>query len=122
MRTHEVSREQWKGFFDDFSRRHASWLAKVVAVNERLGAQIEAHELSLQGVFYEPDRNAITLLLEKGTSGHVERPVRAPQRAWIEVSEDGDEEALKIEVLDGTKTILEFHVSTRAEPLRGLSR
>ena len=118
MQTHEVPREQWKEFFEDFSRRHAGWLARVVVVGESLGAQVEARGLGLQGVFYESDRNAITLLLEKGPSDHIEHPVRAPHRAWVEVSEDRSEAALEIEALDGTKTILEL----RAPPMKDEDR
>lgn len=107
MKTREVPREQWKDFFEDFSRRHTGWISRVVVVGERLGAQIEAHDLALEGTFYEPDRNAITILLGK-PSGHIEHPVRAPHRVWVEVAEDGAEAALEIEALDGTKTVLEF--------------
>lgn len=119
MKTREVSREQWTDFFEDFSRRHIGWPSRVIVVGERLGAQVEAYGLGLLGVYYETGRNAITFLLEKNPSEHLEHPVRAPDRVWVEVAENGDEAALEIEALDGTKTILEFRPPAVTNDTRG---
>src|SRR5207302_3882777 len=50
MRTQEIPRQEWKSFFDSFSRQHEGWLATLEVLGSDVGAQEEAHELPLEGV------------------------------------------------------------------------
>jgi hypothetical protein len=120
MRTREIPREQWQSFFEGFSRRHWNWLATVEVLADRLGAQIEARELPLQAVFFEARDDAITLVLGKDAQKHLEHPVAAPRRVWLEVGENGAEAALEIESESGIKTILEFRTVVVPEAVDGL--
>lgn len=96
MKTREISREQWVSFFEEFSRRHLVGLATVAVLEDRLGAQVEASGLPFPGV----------VLGKPGD--HLEHPVRAPRRAWLEIDEDGAEAVLQIEASDGTKPMREY--------------
>ena len=50
MPTQEIQREEWRKFFDAFSRQHEGWLATLEIFAPDLGAQEEAHELPLEGI------------------------------------------------------------------------
>src|SRR5712672_2651547 len=50
MPTQEILRENWKNFFDVFSRQHEGWLATLEIFAPDVGAQMEAHELPLEGI------------------------------------------------------------------------
>ena len=50
MRTQEITREEWNSFFNTFSQQHEGWLATLEIFGPEVGAQKEAHELSLEGM------------------------------------------------------------------------
>lgn len=39
---------------------------------------------------------------------NLEHEIEVPKQVWVELSEQGAEEALEVESLDGTKTVIEF--------------
>jgi hypothetical protein len=119
-RTREIPREQWRSFFEGFSRRHWNWLATVEVLGDRIGAQIEVRELPLPAVFFEARDDSITLVMGKDSEKHLEHPVPAPRRVWLEEGEGGAEAALEIESESGTKTILEFRSVVVPEAVDGL--
>lgn len=121
MKTREIPRGEWQEFFEGFSRRHRNWLATVEVLGERLGAQIEAHELPLQGAFFEARDDTITLVMGRDVNKQLEHPVRAPRRVWLEVAENGAEAALEIESEGGIKTILEFRAVAVPEAVDGFA-
>ena len=53
MATQEIPRDEWREFFDGFSRRHEGWLVTVEVLGSDIGAQVEAYELPLVGVTAE---------------------------------------------------------------------
>jgi hypothetical protein len=116
----EISRGEWEAFFGGFSRRHQGWLTTVEVLREKLGAQTEARELPLQGVFSERDGSRITILIGQNAQDHLAHVVEQPRRLWVEVAEGGAEAALEVESEDGTKTILEFRAVAAPEAVDGV--
>jgi hypothetical protein len=104
--TRRIPRSEWKAFFEGFSRRHTGWLATLRILNPRLGAQVQARELPLEGI--EADRESISIHMGERPERHIAHPVEEPVQAWVEVETNGAERALEIESATGTKTILEF--------------
>ena len=49
---------------------------------------------------------------------HIEHEVENPLQVWVELADDGVEEALDIESEDGTKTLVIFRPETVADVLR----
>lgn len=122
MRTNEVAPGEWIRFFDAFSRRHQGWLVRLTVLDPKLGAQVEATELPLQGVVADPRGIGIAIQLGERPDD-VEHAVRHPRRVWIELAGERDdaEAALEIESEDGTKAILEFRSATLPEMVDGLA-
>lgn len=122
MRTTEIPAREWTAFCDAFSRRHQGWLAKLSVLDPKLGAQVEAAELPLQGVVADPRGLGIAISLGERPDD-VEHAVRHPRRVWVELAGERDEgeEALEIESADGTRAILEFRGAFLPETVDGLA-
>lgn len=108
MPTQEIPRQEWKKFFDNFSRQHEGWLATLEIFGSDVGAQEEVHELPLQGVSVASEPATIEISMGKGPDDHVSHAVEKPTRVWIEQTEEGANAALEIESEDQTKTLLRF--------------
>lgn len=122
MRTNEIPPHEWIAFCDAFSRRHQGWLVKLSVLDPKLGAQVEAVALPLQGIVADPHRRGIAIQLGERPAD-VEHAVRHPLRLWVELAGDGDaaEAALEIESEDGTRAILEFRGALLPEMVDGLA-
>jgi len=120
MRNRQIPRAEWYEFFQEFSRRHEDWLVTVRVMNQRIGSQVEARELPLEGIVADPEATSISIHLGRSPEKHVEHPVEKPLQVWLELEEDGSERALEIVSATGTKTILEFRVTQPAEMVDGL--
>ena len=120
MTTTGVSAPDWTRFFDAFSRRHQGWLASLTVLDPRLGAQVEAEGVPLQGIVADARSRGITIQMGQRPDD-VEHAVRRPRRVWVELAPDGSELAIEIESDDGTKAILEFRAAALPETVNGLS-
>ena len=108
MHNRLVPRTEWFRFFTDFSRRHEGALATVRVLHPRLGSQVEARDLPLEGLVSSARANGpISVHLGDTAERHVEHEIEDPRQIWVEVSEDGGEEALAVISEDGTRTIVE---------------
>ena len=122
MRNRQVPRAEWFPFFRDFSRRHEGWLSTVRVIDPRLGSQVQARNLPLEGIVSDVEaRGPISILLGRGVGTNVEHPVEQPQEVWVELTEEGAEAALEIVDAGGRKTILEFRVAALPETVDGLA-
>ena len=107
MKTEGVKPADWTAFFDAFSRRHQGRLVRLLVLDPKLGAQVEALQVPLQGVV--ADRHSRGITIQVGArQGGVAHTVRDPRRVWVELAEEGSEAAIEIESADGTKSIVEF--------------
>ena len=121
MKTVGVRPEAWTPFFDAFSRSHQGWLMNLTVLDPKLGAQVEALELPLQGVVADTRGRDITIQLGR-MPNDVEHSVRRAKRVWVELGDDDAEAAVEIESEDGTKAILEFRSAVLPEMMDGIAK
>lgn len=123
MRTRQVPRAEWEPFFNDFTRRHEGWLATVRVIDDRIGSQVEARDLPLEGIVVGPRNSGpLSILLGKRPDANVEHPVERPEQVWVEITDGGAEAALEIVSADGRRTILEFRTAVAPEEVGGVVR
>jgi hypothetical protein len=122
MKTTEIPASDWTAFFDSFSRIHQGWLVRLSVLDFRLGAQVEAVELPLQGIVADSHGRGIAIQLGVRPDD-LEHSVRQPRRVWVESAGDRDEAeaSIEIESADGTRVILEFRCVALAETVDGLA-
>jgi hypothetical protein len=119
MRDRQVPRAEWFNFFRGFSERHADSPATVRILSPRFGCQVEARDLPLEGIV--ADRmgcGPISIHAGRDPERHIEHEVANPIQVWVELADDGAEEALDIESDDGTKTLVIFGSETVADVMR----
>ena len=122
MANRQVPRSEWFRFFQEFSRRHEGWLVTVRVLNPRFGSQVEARDLPLEGIVSRADAaGPISLHIGSRPASHVEHEIGAPRQVWLEVSDEGADEALGVESDDGTKTIVEFRAPRLPEQVDGIA-
>lgn len=108
--TQEILRNEWKAYFDAFSREHENWMVTVEVIAPDIGAQVQAEEVRLKGISAElkDGENAIAIILGKRLDEHITHVISEPARVMLECSEldSGSFETLAIESEDGTKTLV----------------
>jgi hypothetical protein len=119
MHDRQIPRAEWFSFFQGFSRRHDEWPVTVRVVSPRLGSQVEAFDLPLEGIVADrAGKGPISIHVGNDLGRHVEHEVEKPIQVWVELADDGVEEALDIESEDGTKTLVIFGPETVDDVLR----
>lgn len=108
MRTQLVPRADWFDFFNEFTRQHNRWVTTLWLLGPRIGAQVEARDLPLEGIVADPLGTSVSIHLGALPGRNLEHPVAAPISVWLEVPEEGALGALGINSADGTTTLLEF--------------
>lgn len=109
MRTRLIPHAEWYYFFERFTRSHSGWPTTLWLLSPRIGAQVEARELPLEGIVSDPLATSISILLGATPDRNVEHPVAQPAKVWLDVADDGQPTAIGINSTDGTTTLLEFH-------------
>jgi hypothetical protein len=121
MHNRLVPRTEWFRFFEEFSRRHDGWLVTVRVMDSRIGSQVEASDLPLEGIVSPADAaGPISLHLGATVSRNLEHEISSPRQVWVEVSDQGAEQALEVISGNGTRTIIEFRVPVLPEELDGV--
>lgn len=121
MRNRLVPHAEWFSFFREFSQRHEDWLVTVRVMSPDFGSQIEARDLPLEGIVASPlGKGPISIHVGRARERHIEHEVTNPRQVWVELAEDGTEEALDIESQDGTKTIVQFRVPVPTVTVDGI--
>jgi hypothetical protein len=88
-------------------------------LSPRLGCQVGARDLPLEGIVAgRTGRGPISIHMGRDPKNHVEHEVVKPIQVWVELADDGAEEALDIESEDGTKTLVIFGPETVDDVLR----
>lgn len=109
METREIPRTEWTSFFDRFSRRHEDWSVTIEVFGTEIGAQTEAHEVSLAGITAELGQTSdkIEIMIGSKPDDHVSHIISAPAEVSFEIDERSDE-TVAIKAADGTTTLLRF--------------
>lgn len=86
MATHDIPREQWKQFFEEFSKRHQGRARVTVeAVDPRTQPHVEANRLPFVGISYEEkgsDAGSVVLLLGTEPNDHVTHVIADPKHVY----------------------------------------
>lgn len=111
METREISRTEWRTFFDQFSQEHEGWLSTLEVFGPDIGAQQEGAELPFEGVSVSSggdELDTITVTIGGASADHVSHTIEKPTRVWLEQTDAGTHAALEIEGEDQSKTLLRF--------------
>ena len=111
MKTREIPKNEWSGFFDRFSQKHEGWLVNLEIFSEEIGAQVEQRELALAGITDEWDEikgNTIMIMIGGKTDEHVTHSIACPTQVSLEQTDGGADAALAIKSGDGATTLLKF--------------
>lgn len=122
--TTEIRADDWKFFFDAFSRQHTDWPADLEIVGPDTVALLEAEDLPFVAAAADCKgaENSISLILGESADRHVTHRIRGPVRVSFERSDEdwGGFEVLAIEDASGTTTLLSFKPRILPENLDGL--
>ena len=123
MPTQEIPREEWTAFFDRFSRQHEGWLSTLEVFAPDIGAQQEAHDLTLEGITATSNKTGsetIAISLGRSPEDHVTHTITEPTRIWLEQTSQGANAAVEFESADEVKTLLSFRSTLPAEMVDGV--
>jgi hypothetical protein len=123
MSTREITRHDWRPFFDSFSRQHAGWLCTIEVLGAEIGAQIEAREQPLAGITADVghgEQDAISIFLGNRSDNHVAHIVHAPAHVWVKETDEGAREGVQIESKTGPATLLRFRSAVLPETVDGV--
>src|SRR5579859_4694244 len=101
--TREIPREEWRQYFDDFSRDLETTVASIEVTGAEIGAQVEARGV-LRGITYDDGDDIVVIALdaEDDATGELERTVYEPQKIFVE--DEGATTVVDIEDSEGNKT------------------
>lgn len=111
MITREILRKEWPEFFDSFSHQHEGWLVTLEILGAEVGAQVEEHELTLEGIVAEWDEihgDEIVIMTGRKRDAHITHNISHPTHVRLEQTEEGAAVALAIESEDGVTALLRF--------------
>ncbi len=114
MGTRERPRNEWRTFFDAFSRQHEGWLTTIEVTGGDIGDQFEATGLPLEGISADPkgsEPDAIEITVGRDPADQVTRIVENASRVMFEERADGEHTGLEIESTDGERTIVQFRIA-----------
>ena len=122
MSTREVTRKEWTSFFNTFSKQHEGWIASLEILGEEVGAQTEAAELPLEGISFNAEGEAESLIINFGKTAedHVSHTVERPRHVWLRETAEGAHDSLEIEQAGNQKTLLRFRSPMLPEFVDGI--
>ena len=104
MPTQEIPHYEWERFFDEFSRVHRGWLVTIEMLGLEIGDQVQVRNLPLDGIAIEPNEigeDQITIIAGAQGDARISHTIDAPDRVWLKQNDEGADEALEIESIDG---------------------
>jgi hypothetical protein len=110
MRTQQISRNEWKQFFHDFSRFHQGWMISLDVFSQEFGAQIGTRDIPFEGMVVEESRDgkpSIELILGKTADFHLTHTIAMPTRVRFE--SQGENEVLQIEAENNITLLMSLH-------------
>jgi Family of unknown function (DUF5335) len=123
MRTREVPRSEWPGFFEGVTRINQGSPVTVEVFGPEIGTQVEERELALEGLTAEVSDagDRITIMVGAKPDDHITHNIAAPNLVSIEKTDDGVDVALAILAADGTTTLLRFRATVQREKASAVS-
>ena len=111
MKTKEIPREEWKAFFDNFTRRNDGWLVTLEILGVEIGAQVEQRKLAFRGIVDDWDEIAsseIMMMFGTKPDQHLTHRIGNATQVSLEQTDEGADAALAIKAADGTTALLRF--------------
>ena len=110
MITREIPREEWIGFFNDFSKKHEGWIINLEVVGPDIGDLEEAKQYPLVGITADVKggKSRIEIIVGGKPDIDLNRIIEKPKRVWFRHIEGEERDVIDVESEDGTKTLLQF--------------
>ncbi|HEX2972304.1 MAG TPA: DUF5335 family protein [Tepidisphaeraceae bacterium] len=111
MHTTEIPRDHWEPYLAGFSREHQGEHVIVELLGTDLGHQPELRDVPLLGVTFDTKRSdgeAIEVMAGDSPAANAMHIVAKPVRMLVAISDEGADQALEIESLEGPTTLLRF--------------
>lgn len=122
MEPSEIPRDDWRSFFEVFSRQHQGWLATLEVVGPDIAqpatGEFPLNSVSLTSVIGEAE--GITIDLGKMPDDHVKHTIIEPTHVWLMRTSEGANAALEIVSADDTRTLLRFRSPVLPELVDGV--
>ena len=116
----EISRDQWKRFFDETSRHYRGRRVDLLCAHTGKRAHALARAMPFIGCTFESGgSNPPDLVVRAGNNAGHENPhlvthvIPAPKRVWMRQIVNGGDNAMRIESADGSSFIIEFAADER---------
>ena len=112
MPTQEILRDEWKDFFQDFTRFHQGWIVAFDVFSYEMGAQRGTEGMPFEAIFVEEEkdgRESIELFFGERPEPHLTHTITAAKRVRFE--SEGESEVLQIEDEDDTTVLMSFRRS-----------
>ena len=109
MTMHEIPRDRWPDYLDQFSRVHRDWPARVETTIDTQPESRNAADLPLLGVTDERvgGREQITIMLGRMSNAHLSHTIEQPLKMRGAEWNDGYSGLLEIESADGARTTVQ---------------
>lgn len=120
MQTQEIPRDQWTRFFDDFSKKHQSWIVNWEVLGRDLGDQEKTNRLPLVGISADLKGSAprVNVMVGGRLDAHVTQIIEKPKRVLFKEPEQPGHEVIEIESDNGRLTLLTFrHIDPEIKEL-----
>lgn len=107
--TNEISKQEWKQFFERLSKTRLKWQTKVEVLQDDIGAQVLSEGLPLVGFMFEEKadgQNAIEIMLGEESGAHQTHTIFSPQKVFFEEDENNQSSIVEIEDESGAKTLI----------------
>jgi len=104
----EITKQDWKQFFDDLTKRRFEWQTKVEVFSKGFGHQILDEGLLLVGITAERrgDKTVIEVIVGEDADHHQEHNIENPLKINYESEEGESGGIVDIEEENGTKTLI----------------
>jgi Family of unknown function (DUF5335) len=103
LTTREIPKNEWRTYFDTFSRDLGELYATVEIAGAEVGDQIEAEHPRLTGISYDDKDDILVIGLDApgGLPEDLEHVVSAPQKIYVA---EGQDEMTVFDIEDGERT------------------
>ncbi len=89
MSYEKIERPHWQAFMNHVSKVAAGRPARLEVIGLEFGDQIDADQLSLNGVTYEPGQDALYVWMSGRNNVHFDHVIPAPNEIYVELGERG---------------------------------
>lgn len=115
MQTREVPAQEWKEFFESFSRRHQDWIVHMEVFDRTTAEQTLSRLLHLKSISSE---GPMIVIVGEDDTNELSQLVRAPSRVLLTQDKTGADEGIEIDS-EKSLLVLRFRAPVLAETVDG---